>query len=362
MLMINKFFIITLLFSFDYSINAFQTLTRRDLVIYSPLITGYYKKKAFANNINDLPISVIGGSGYLGSDCVKLLSNNRINVRSISRNPVKFNEFNNNYIEYKEADVTNFKQLSNVLKDSSAVIYAVNAKKRNKDETNSQSYSDTCVVGLINTANICINYNIPRLIVFSASCISCNENPTNKVDKICGLKCEHCNAKLEGEKGIKELFANSNHNSAYTIIRTGLLTTGEKRGVQEIEINQDYSKSGMISRVDLADLAINSINNPNTKDTTFEAYYRDTIQPVDVKKSLTSCMQLGKSLEECFFGSYYKNSKPKNIDEAIKAPIKDTLFATGNEMNGKSWNELFQNLKKDKDESFDLYNINNGLI
>jgi len=362
MLMINKFFIITLLFSFDYSINAFQTLTRRDLVIYSPLITGYYKKKAFANNINDLPISVIGGSGYLGSDCVKLLSNNRINVRSISRNPVKFNEFNNNYIEYKEGDVTNFKQLSNVLKDSSAVIYAVNAKKRNKDETNSQSYSDTCVVGLINTANICINYNIPRLIVFSASCISCNENPTNKVDKICGLKCEHCNAKLEGEKGIKELFANSNHNSAYTIIRTGLLTTGEKRGVQEIEINQDYSKSGMISRIDLADLAINSINNPNTKDTTFEAYYRDTIQPVDVKKSLTSCMELGKSLEECFFGSYYKNSKPKNIDEAIKAPIKDTLFATGNEMNGKSWNELFQNLKKDKDESFDLYNINNGLI
>ena len=82
--MINKFFIITLLFSFDYSINAFQTLTRRDLVIYSPLITGYYKKKAFANNINEFFCSL---DNFLGEVSITQIVPSAYPLSSINGTP-----------------------------------------------------------------------------------------------------------------------------------------------------------------------------------------------------------------------------------------------------------------------------------
>jgi len=40
-----------------------------------------------------------------------------------------------------------------------------------------------------------------------------------------------------------------------------------------------------------------------------------------------------------------KNKKPKNLNEVMKVPLIDTIFKTGNEMSGKTWNELFKNLK-----------------
>jgi putative NADH-flavin reductase len=346
-------------------------ITRKDFITASPFI--FVNTNRNKHEYLNRPIVVLGGSGYLGSDCVKGLANNKLRVRSVSRNPFRIDDkdIDNNYVEYKSADVlqSESKALNDVIKDAYAVIYTINAKKRGNinnenDNNNIQSYSDTCVNGLINTANLCIFHGVKRLVVVSASCISCNEDYNNKIDKTCGLKCDHCRAKQEGEIALKQLYLyqkNNNNNNGYTIIRTGILTIGEKRGVGEIEINQDYSKSGMISRLDLADLCINSIFNENTKDTTFEAYYRDTIQPVDVKKSLTTCMELGKSLEECFFGSEYKNKKPKNLDETLKTPIKGTLFATGNEMNGKTWNQLFKNLKKDTYKDIDIFNINSAL-
>jgi len=363
--LINLIMIINLFYCYS---ESFKIITRKNLLVASPFI--FVNTNGNKNEYLNKPVVILGGSGYLGSDCVKTLANNKIKVKSVSRNPFKIDDsqIDNNYVEYKSADVLEPKLLNEVLKDAVAVIYTINAKKRgnNNDPNNIQTYTDTALIGLINTANSCISNGVKRLVVVSASCISCNEDYNNKIDKTCGLKCDHCRAKQEGEQALKQLYLknnnkNNNNDNGYTIIRTGILTIGEKRGVKEIEINQDYSKSGMISRLDLADLCVNSIFNENTKDTTFEAYYRDTIQPVDVKKSLTTCMELGKSLEECFFGSSYKNKKPKNLDEVLKNPIKGTLFATGNEMNGNTWKELFKNLKKDKYTEIDLFNIKSGM-
>ena len=298
------------------------------------------------------PIVVIGGCGYTGSDCVRTLVNDRkIPTRVVSRNPFQLE--NISYpalIDYKYGDVTIPSTLPNVIKDAKAIIYSVNSRKRIKTDSDIiQTPVDVNYNGLINVAKVCIEHKIPRLIV------------------LCGLKCDVCTTKNDGERALRELYASvesstKTNKPSYTIIKPGFLTIGEKRGVKSLEINQDYTKSGMISRLDLADVCVNSIDNKNTEMTSFTCYYKDTIQPIDVRKSLEICTGINKTIEECFFGSHFKNKKPKNMDEVLKAPIKDTLFATGNEMNGKSWNELFQNLKKDKEESFDLYNINNGLI
>jgi len=319
---------------------------------------------ALNNYINEKKsVVVIGGCGYTGSDCVRTLINDyKIPTRIVSRNPFQLDNISNpSLIDYKYGDITIPSSLPNVIRDAKAIIFSVNARKRfKKDNEVSQTYTDVNYLGLINVAKICIEYKIPKLIVISAFCSDCITDINSKFDKACGLKCENCKSKIDGEMALRELFKSS-LSSSYTIIKPGFLTIGEKRGVKTLEINQDYTKSGMISRLDLADVCINAIDNKNTEMTSFTCYYKDTIQPIDVKKSLEICTGNNKTIEECFFGGYFKNKKPKNLDDAMKAPILDTLFATGNEYSGKTYSELFKKLKKDNYKNFNLFDINFGI-
>ena len=346
---------------YSYSMIQFN---RKDII---SLISSLSITPFTLNYNKDKPIVVIGGCGYTGSDCVRTLINDRkIYTRIISRNPfILENITDTNLIDYKYGDITIPSTLSNNIKDARAVIFSVNARKRIKNDNYiSQTYADVNYNGLINVAKICIENEIPKLIVISAFCSDCileNDKNQKKFDKACGLKCENCITKIDGEKALRELYL-TNKKSSYTIIKPGVLTIGEKRGVKSIEINQDYTKSGMISRLDLADICVNAIDNKNTDKTSFTCYYKDTIQPIDAKKSLELCTGLNKTFEECFFGSYFKDKKPKTLDDVLKAPIKDTLFATGNEYSGDTYNKLFKNLKKDTYNNFNLYDINYGVI
>ena len=321
---------------------------------------------------SEKPIVVIGGCGYTGSDCVRTLVNDRkIPTRVVSRNPFQLE--NISYpalIDYKYGDVTIPSTLPNVIKDAKAIIFSVNSRKRIKTDSDIiQTPVDVNYNGLINVAKVCIEHKIPRLIVLSAFCSDCinkDKDQGVKFDKACGLKCDVCTTKNDGERALRELYASvesstKTNKPSYTIIKPGFLTIGEKRGVKSLEINQDYTKSGMISRLDLADVCVNSIDNKNTEMTSFTCYYKDTIQPIDVRKSLEICTGINKTIEECFFGSHFKNKKPKNMDEVLKAPIKDTLFATGNEYSGETYNEIFKKLKKDSYKNFNLYDINFGM-
>jgi len=183
-----------------------------------------------------------------------------------------------------------------------------------------------------------------------------------RVDKATGLTCSQCRSKEAGEEAVRELYAQANNPSlGYTIVRVGYLTTGEKRGISQIELNQGESKTGIISRKDLADLLIEAAASPDAKGTTFECYYRDTAQPVDIAKSLAQCRSLGKSTQECFFGGSFKDrGAPTSLDEALATPVTGTLFATGKERSGGSWPELFRGLEKDGSRDIDLSDIGFG--
>ena len=317
-------------------ISSLSLISRKDFIqslVLTPIVF---------NDIYQKPVVVIGGSGYLGSDCVKSLINLKKDVRIVSRNPQILNDFEGLKIDYQSADVLDKSSLSSVIKDSSAVIFVPNNKKgviNDFQKDNSNIFNE----GLRNVAETCLEFQIPRLVFPSTSKKTCLYKD----------KTDICLLKSQGEDYIRYLYSNPDINkgfkSSYTICRTGLITIGEKRGVKEIEINQDFTKNGILSRADLADILVNSLDNPNTFDKTFESYYRDTIQPVDIQKSLKICNDKGRSNEECFFGSSFKNRKPKNLDEVLKTPIKDTLFYTGNEFSGNSWSELFSHLKDDKE-------------
>lgn len=342
-----------------FSPSMMMPYNRREFVqltsgLASGLIVGSNEK---------MPICIIGANGESGRECLKLLDERREEVKAFSRKPIDLDDLgiiNKNLIHNINFDMRDKNRLDKEMKGVSSVIFLANAKKKYryfKSDTDSfQNYEDIDVYALKNVVDNCVKYKIPRLVYVSASCRSCNEYEGTQVDKICGIECENCNTKQTAEKIIKNAYTNQG-DIDYTIVRVGYLINGENRGAKEIEINQDYTKSGMISRIDLANICLNAIHDKNTARTTFEAYYRDTTQPYDVKESLRKCRNLGKSVEECFFGSSFKDSKPKDLDEVRNTPIKGSLFTTGKEYNGETWNDLFKDLKKDSDQ--ERYNNQN---
>lgn len=325
--------------------------TRRQVLISTGLV---HIVPQISKLNNHKYITVIGANGETGKECVRILTEEGKHVRAVSRKPVDIDIVHDNkLVEYISLDIKDRKsenKLSDTLRGSSAVLFLANAKRKYKyiktDVEEFQNYEDIDVYAMQNVVRSCIKHRVPRLVYVSGSCRSCLADTRVDYDKICGLECEHCIAKQIGENIIRKEYVKQK-GIDYTIIRVGYLFNGVNRGVKEIELNQDYTKSGMISRTDLADLCIRSIDDNKTARTTFEAYYRDSTQPYDVKESLSKCTAMGKTVEECFFGSSFKDRKPENIEDVRKNPVKGSLFTTGNEFNGDTWDELFGSLKKD---------------
>ena len=73
-------------------------------------------------------------------------------------------------------------------------------------------------------------------------------------------------------------------------------------------MNQGLSKSGIISRADLAEVVVTAASSDAASGKTFEVYYSDTAQPVDMYASLQTCKSSGKSVKECFFGKGFDQS------------------------------------------------------
>lgn len=349
-------------YSYSFSINTFTfNLNRRELL----QISGVSLIPSFSSPSK--PICVIGANGETGRECIKLLAENKTRIRAVSRKPINFKDLGldtgfEKYIESMQIDIKEKTNINDIIKGTSSVIFLANAKKKYRyfknDAEQFQNYEDIDILALKNIAESCISNNIPRLVYVSGSCKSCAADPTSQIDKICGIECDNCRSKQSGENIIRDLYKDVNHID-YTIVRIGYLINGENRGAKEIEINQDFTKSGMISRTDLANICINSIYNKQTARTTFEAYYRDTTQPYDVRDSLQMCTNMGKSIEECFFGSEYKDKKPESMEEVRKKPIKGSLFTTGHEFQGENWNDLFQDIKKDNNNPFLIDDKNN---
>jgi nucleoside-diphosphate-sugar epimerase len=300
--------------------------TRREFIVAgasvllgaSGFATGVKSIQAAA--IEQEVVAVIGASGYTGGDCVRSLVSRGLPVRAISRTPIPLENLPTKLVSAVSADVTIPSTLPSALTGVSSVIFSASARKRftstGSDSADVQTYEDVEHLGLINVAKTCIDRNVKRLVVVSSSCVACKSTgapeSTVKVDKATGLSCSQCRSKRAGEDAVRELYAQANNPKVgYTIVRVGFLTTGEKRGVSQLELNQGESKTGIISRQDLADLLIAAASSPDSRGTTFECYYRDTAQPVDIAKSLVECRQLGKSTQaSCPFPSTRARTHP----------------------------------------------------
>ena len=182
-------------------------------------------------------------------------------------------------------------------------------------------------LGLQNVAAACIANKIPHLVIVSSGGVSKPDSPVYKFLNIFGGIMEE---KIKGEDTIREMYANLDKDNkqqggvlTYTIIRPGGLTEDPIRGVSEIELNQGDTRSGRISRYDVAKLCVEASFYPElTGSTTFECYDGDT----------------GKGLGSVGISNILKRKSDSSSSELAK---------TGKERRGDSYKALFSGLEKD---------------
>ena len=371
-----------------------NNVSRRNLIFLSPILLQPDKALSYLSN-NDLNIKkvvVFGASGYTGGDTIRNLLDKDIDVVAVTRRPVKIVNRENaardtlviddinkkNKIQSVVADVLKPNTLNNIMKDADAVIFCaasrpkvtvrptpgVELNKQNNivdKDVYAEESNNVEDIGLVNVAKEAIKNNIKKLIIVSSICAKCQKKDKN-LDINSGevidrgeTSCDACYNKQEGEERIRLLYENAPSYLSYTIIRPGMLSPGEKRGVEDVEFNQGVSKSGIISRLDLADVLVESTLTNNSNKKTFEVYYKDTAQPVDMYKSLKTCKEMGKSVKECFFGEDYKDDKkPIEIDKLLKNKVKGSIFLSGKEVIGNNYAEMLNKLKIDEKEYYDI--------
>ena len=89
----------------------------------------------------------------------------------------------------------------------------------------------------------------------------------------------------------------------------------------------------------------------------FEVYYSDTAQPVDMYASLQYCKSQGKSVKQCFFGEGFDDSKAINLEEVLSRPLQGSLFSSGTEVQGARYGDMFARLNADAAEPFDVNSL-----
>jgi uncharacterized protein YbjT (DUF2867 family) len=271
-------------------------------------------QSSFASEGASLPFCVIGANGKTGTRCVQGLIERNIPVRATSRTGVYDGlapeGAKSSILSPMVCDVTDQATIEPAIKGVQAVIFAASSSKAGG--TPSQVDND----GLVAVAKACIAAKVPHLVIVSSGSVTKPESPVYKFLNIFGKIMDE---KIKGEDAVRDLYRTA-EGCTYTVIRPGGLTEDPPRGVAALELNQGDTKSGRISRADVASLCIESVFYlKSTAGTTFECYDADT----------------GKPLQSVGFS---------NI---LKQKSDPAEFLSGLERRGTSFEQIFSGLEKD---------------
>jgi uncharacterized protein YbjT (DUF2867 family) len=156
------------------------------------------------------------------------------------------------------------------------VIYAASASKKGGK---AKEIDNEAVVA---AGRACIAKGVPRYIVISSTAVtrpkSLGYRFTNVYQNIMGEK-------RSGELGVMSSYIEST-TSSYTIIRPGGLEEPPRNtvlGPSALEMSQGDALAGIISRADLAEVAVEAAlaQSKILQNTSFELYYTDGAQPCE---------------------------------------------------------------------------------
>jgi uncharacterized protein YbjT (DUF2867 family) len=262
------------------------------------------------------PVTVIGANGRTGYECVKALQARGILARACTRQGVYRDGNNLKGVESMKCDVTDASTIEQVVNGASSVIFAASASK----DGGTPAAVDNA--GLVAVAKACIDAKVKQLVIVSSGAVS---KPSSPVYIFLNAFGSIMSEKIQGEDTVRALYAvgtpAAEQGLSYTIVRPGGLTEEPSLGsVEKLELNQGDTKSGRISRADVANICVEALAYPElTGRTTLECYNADTGAPL---------------------GSV-------GISNIFKQTTNKDSFVSGRECRGNTWKELFSGLEKD---------------
>jgi len=218
------------------------------------------------------PIVVLGAGGRTGRQCVRAVLDRGQLVVATSRTG-ELDLAASPQCKIVAADVTRPETLRGALAGARGVIFAASQSK------GGGSANAVDNEGLVNTAKACIEAGVKRLVIVSSGAVS---RPDSSVYQFLNLFGNIMAEKIAGEDRVRAMYAAlPNNDLGYTIVRPGGLSDAEARGVGALELGQGDKFSGRISRADVADLSIASIDSDAARNATFECFYADTAKPLE---------------------------------------------------------------------------------
>ena len=268
----------------------------------------------------DQTVLVLGANGLTGRECVaSILASGRPCVAtSRSGSFVDEASLSSPKLTTTALDVTDAAHVDEVVRSTpnlGAVIFAASVSSRK-----GQSAFAVDRDGVVNAAEACIAHKVPRYVVISSGTVTRPDSFVYQLLNTVGKGIME--AKIQGEDQVRNLYAQPgvlSQGLGYTIVRPGGLTTGEPLGVTALELNQGDTKSGRLSRADVAAVCINALDSTATWDTTFELYESLTAKPIESVGLSNILKQKG-----------------------------ETNFVSGFERRGSTWTDLFQGLVVDE--------------
>lgn len=293
--------------------------TRRDFVnsaIVAGVVESFSQLSRAADDDLSSPFCVIGANGKTGSKCVQYILSKGLPVKATSRSGT----YNDEATTPKSplliptvCDVTAPSTIQAAVQGTRAVIFAASASKQGGTPAQVDN------VGLVNVAKACIEAKVPHLVIVSSGSVTKPDSPVYKFLNLFGGIMDQ---KILGEDAVRALYASlkDDDKMTYTVVRPGGLTEDPPRGVAALELNQGDTKSGRISRFDVASLCVESTFFPQlTGKTTYECYDADT----------------GKSLGDV------------GMSNIMKKKVDPSEFVTGKERRGDTFQAIFRGLETD---------------
>lgn len=238
----------------------------------------------------DQTVLVLGANGQTGRECVRLaMAQGRPCLASSRNGIIEGLDLSTNpppqpsrmvLTATAAIDVTNYESIETAVrgKNIGAMIFAASAGTGRNDPFPVDRD------GVIYAAQCCIANRIPRLVIVSSGSVTRPDTAVYQLLNLVGNGIME--AKIQGEDAVKKLYATPEamqQGLGYTILRPGGLTAPilEPRGAPFMELNQGDTKSGRLSRTDVAALCLEALDSPETFDTTFECYEKETAKPLE---------------------------------------------------------------------------------
>jgi uncharacterized protein YbjT (DUF2867 family) len=262
----------------------------------------------------NLPVLVLGANGGTGRECVRaLLEQGRTCIATTRSGDVALEP--TAALLTTSVDVTSYESLMTAMarQPLGAVIFAASASTKGGDAFAVDRD------GVIAAARACVANNVPRFVIVSSGTVTRPDAAVYQLLNLVGHGIME--AKIQGEAAVRDLYADPDvigQKMGYTVVRPGGLTTGESLGAASLELNQGDSKSGRLSRADVAAICVQCLDSSDTFDVTFECYEALTAKPV----------------ESVGLSNLLKSKNP-------------TVLVSGKERRGETWRNLFAGLERD---------------